>query len=306
MAEGILTRMESFPFDSRFDGYDGDGYPVYDRAVGSLMLRETYKKFFTNGVFPSPGTALAITKGASGLTVLVNPGIAIINGAMGGVVDNDPLELTLDTAAPQGNVCYAIMLRYDNTGDRRSLYFNVVKGEPQESPVPPTPDTTTPEVYELRLGYITVLSGSTNVSEATVTNEKGTSVCPFAAPFVDLDMSYITEDAKQKAEEAMIYFRNVLQEAWQDYGQTAMDDINDLRAEINTYMGLIQSALDETTAGNLQNQINQLSEPQVLTNEEIDLIWLSTVGFPPGESGQGGAGENMDDMTTDEIDGMFE
>ena len=60
--ETSLTRVDSFPFDSRADGYDADGYPVYDRAVGASLLRSTFAKFFSDGVFPSPGDALQIAK----------------------------------------------------------------------------------------------------------------------------------------------------------------------------------------------------------------------------------------------------
>ena len=121
-----LARVESFPFDSRADGYDADGYPVYDRAVGATLLRSTFAKFFSDGVFPSPGTALQISKG-SGLTVTIDPGVFIINGAMGGYL-TDAHSVTLDTAAPQGNVAYGIMLRYDENEQYRSCYIRVVRG----------------------------------------------------------------------------------------------------------------------------------------------------------------------------------
>lgn len=233
-----MTRTESFPFDSKADGYDADGYPVYDRAVGASMLRATFEKFFTDGVFPTPGTALNIGKADTGLAVTVQPGIAIINGAMGGVEGDDPITLTLDTAAPQGNVCYAIMLRYDNTDDKRSLYFNVVRGDASSTPQPPAPDTTTPEVHEMRLGYVTVPSNATDLSGATVTNEKGLEVCPYAAPFEEIDMSTVTADAQASASAAL----------------------ESLQAYIQTNMSFIESAIDGTTAGNLQNQINSLQQ----------------------------------------------
>lgn len=233
-----MTRMESFPFDSKADGYDADGYPVYDRAVGASMLRATFEKFFTDGVFPTPGTALNIGKADTGLAVTVQPGIAIIDGAMGGVEGDDPITLTLDTAAPQGNVCYGIMLRYDNTDERRSLYFNVVRGDASSTPQPPAPDTTTPEVHEMRLGYVTVPSNATDLSEATVTNEKGLEVCPYAAPFEEIDMSTVTADAQASAQAAL----------------TALNQF------IETNKEFVESAIDGTTAGNLQNQINSLQQ----------------------------------------------
>ena len=238
-----LARVESFPFDSRADGYDADGYPVYDRAVGATMLRETFRKFFSDGVFPSPGTALQISKGA-GLTVTIDPGVFIINGAMGGYL-TDAHSLTLDTAAPQGNVCYGIMLRYDETEQHRSCYLRVVRGDAASTPQPPAPDQSTPGVMEYRLGHVTVPSGATDLSGATVTSEKGSSVCPFAAPFEKIDMTGVTADARAAAQEAL----------------------NQLAAYIETNKGLVESALDGTAAGYLQQQINELSS-QI---SEIDL-----------------------------------
>lgn len=248
-----LSRVESFPFDSRADGYDEDGYPVYDRAVGAGLLRSTFAKFFSDGVFPSPGTALQISKG-SGLTVTVQPGIFIIRGAMGGFF-SDPRAITLDSAAPQGNVCYALMLRYDENEASRSCYIRVVRGDAASTPQPPEPDRATPGVYEYRLGYVTVPTGATDLSGATVTNEKGLASCPYAAPFAEIDTDAVVADAKASAEESLTVFSEQLQ----------------------TYYDLVQSAVDGTTAGNLQNQIDRLKVAG-LSEESVDGV---TIAYEP-------------------------
>lgn len=240
-----LSRVESFPFDSRSDGYDADGYPVYDRAVGASMLRETFKKFFSDGVFPSPGNALQISKG-EGLTVTIQPGIFIIRGAMGGYL-TDAHSLTLDTAAPQGNVAYGIMLRYDETEQHRSCYLRVVRGDAAGTPTPPAPDQSTPGVMEYRLGYVTVPTGATDLSGATVTNEKGLEVCPYAAPFEEIDMSAVTADARASANEAL----------------TA------LLAYFESNREAIDEALSGEEATHLQQQITALQEQ--LADFDVDL-----------------------------------
>lgn len=231
-----LSRVESFPFDSRSDGYDAEGYPVYDRAVGASMLRSTFAKFFSDGVFPSPGDALQISKG-SGLTVTIQPGIFIIRGAMGGYL-TDAHSLTLDTAAPQGNVCYGIMLRYDETEQYRSCYLRVVRGDAASSPQPPAPDQSTPGVMEYRLGYVTVPTGSTDLTSATVTNERGLAVCPYAAPFEEIDVSEIVSDTRLAANEALTQLL--------DY--------------FETYRQMVDDAVDDTLAGSLQTQITALQQ----------------------------------------------
>ena len=240
-----LSRVESFPFDSRADGYDADGYPVYDRAVGASMLRATFEKFFSDGVFPSPGDALQISKG-SGLTVTIQPGIFIIRGAMGGYL-TDAHSITLDTAAPQGNVAYGIMLRYDETEQYRSCYLRVVRGDAASSPQPPAPDQSTPGVMEYRLGYVTVPTGATDLTSATVTNEKGLAVCPYAAPFEEIDMSEVTADARASANEAL----------------------TELLAYFESNREAIDAALSGEEATHLQQQITALQEQ--LADFDIDL-----------------------------------
>ena len=264
-----LSRVESFPFDSRSDGYDADGYPVYDRAVGASMLRATFEKFFTDGVFPSPGDALQISKG-SGLTVNIQPGIFIIRGAMGGYL-TDAHSLTLDTAAPQGNVCYGIMLRYDENEQYRSCYIRVVRGDAASSPQPPAPDQSTPGVMEYRLGYVTVPTGSTDLTDATIHNEKGLEVCPYAAPFEDIDLSEVVNDAQVQASESLNAFLAFLQQNWD----------------------LVNSAIDGTTAGNLQAQINEL-ENNALTTENID---NSTIVFEPTATSGGANRLQVNDLS---------
>lgn len=246
-----MSRLESFPFDSKADGYDADGYPVYDRAVGARMLRKTFEQFFTDGVFGKPADALQIAKGESGLYITIKPGIFIIKGAMGGVIDDD-LSILLDTAAPQGNIAYGVMLHYDETdaaGIGRSLSIRIVRGSASASPQPPAPDQSSPGVYEYRLGYVTVPSGATDLSAAVVTNEKGTGVCPYAAPFEEIDLSDIVEDARNQAQEVT--------DAFLVYAQQ--------------YYDIVASAIDDTTAGYLMEMINNISAASFVDNVTLNL-----------------------------------
>ena len=252
MADG-LTRVESFPFDSRADGYDVDGYPVYDRAVGASMLRSTFEKFFTDGVFGTPADALQIEKADSGLAVTIRPGTFIIDGAMGGIpATSDPMKITLESGTVNGNTAYAIMLRIDNNEDTRSLYFRVAKGEASASPTPPEPDRTSLNVYEYRLGYVVLPNGAKDMSSATITNEKGTIMCPYAAPFDEIDLSEVVSDAKNTASSALSAYLSL----------------------VDRYYDLVMSAVDETTAGQLQSQIEELRSSS-LNAGSIDPAYLA-------------------------------
>lgn len=234
MAE-YAQRMESFPFDSSPDvDYDEDGYPIYDRAVGAEAMRRTFAKYFSDGVFPNPAEEMEVSAGDSGLTVKVAPGTCIIKGSMGTLLDE--VVLTLDTEV-QGNTVYGIMAAFDNNEDRRSVYLRVAKGVPGSN-MPPDPDRSTPNIYEYRIADVSLATGATSVSAANITNNKGTSVWPYAAPFEEIDVEAVVRDAKAAAQEAY--------ESFVEYLDENMDFIKD--------------AIDGTTAGNLQNQIDAVKE----------------------------------------------
>lgn len=263
------TQVESFPFDSQADGYDVDGYPVYDRAVGARVLRSVFEKFFSDGVFPNPGDALQINKG-TGLNVTVQPGIFIIKGAMGGIpAGSDPLQIKLSDSASQGSIAYGIMLRYDENADARTLSIRAVAGTASSTPQPPAPDRSTPGVYEYRLGYVSVPNGATDLSGATVTNEKGTSVCPYAAPFEEIDVSGLVHDFQLEAEA-------VIDDLRRQSGQS----LANVQQFIADNMEFVQSAIDGTTAGNLQNQINEL-EQSTINEDALDSRYFQFAASSP-------------------------
>lgn len=245
----VVHTLDAFPFDSSPNLVTTEqGYRRGDRAVDAWTMQRTFAQFFSDGVFGTPADAFQIAKASSGLAVTIQPGMAVIQGAMGGIKESDgALTVTLDTAAAAGNVCYGIMLRYDNNSDVRSLGIRVVKGVAGSSPQPPAPDTTSAGVMELRLGYVTVPNGATDLSNATVTNEKGLSVCPYAAPFEEIDMSEVTADAKSAANEALAA----------------------LLAYFESNREAIDAALSGEEATHLQQQITALQEQ--LADFDIDL-----------------------------------
>lgn len=249
--------LDSFPFDSGPNLiYTDQGYARGDRSVDAWTMQRTFRQFFTNGVFGTPADAWSIAKG-TGMDVTIQPGMAVIEGGMGGIKESEgPLTVTLDTQAAQGNVAYGIMLRYDNNSETRGLAIRVKKGVAGSSPTPPDPDTTSAGVYELRLGYVVVPNGATDLSSAQVVNEKGLSVCPYAAPFVPLDVNGIVLDFRNQAAQLVESFQGEL-----DYkNQSAQQMLAEFLAFLDQYESFVQSAVDGTTAGNLQNQINDIKE----------------------------------------------
>lgn len=251
--------LESFPFDSSPDvEYDDWGYPRFDRAVGAKCLRDALRKFFSSGVFPSPGTALQISK-ADGLAVSIAPGACIVDGAIGTVLE--PMRVTLDAKAPAGKVCYAVMLRADDTEAARAVVVRVAKSEAGPDPQPPEPERK-PGVYEIRLGHVVVPNGASDLSGAVVTNEKGLAVCPYAAPFVEIDVSEIVVDFRNRAEEEMQRF-GVFIDGQKADAQAAVDRFSEFLAK---NIEFVKHAIDGTMAGHLQNQIDELKQTGNIAN----------------------------------------
>ena len=94
-----------------------------------------------------------------------------------------------------------------------------------------------------------VPSGSTDLTDAEVVNEKGSSVCPYAAPFEDIDLDGILSDVRNQSERQ---YRAFL-------------------AYLDANMDFVASAIDGTTAGALSNRIAAL-EGSMTDAEFIDYM----------------------------------
>lgn len=265
--DDILIRLEnSYPFDSNFDGYDDEGYPVYDRAVAALMLRLCLKQFFTTGIFGTPETNLMLTK-ADGYNINIKPGVAIIDGGIGAVADDIGLDVQIIEEPPRGIQTCSVFIRLNDNLDARSLYVRIAHtvGETPAEPI------TAPAIYELRLGYIVIPSNAEDLSEATIYDERGTSVCPYAAPFMEVDIPSILENVKAQAGaqyDAFIQF-------------------------LTTNMEFITSALDGTTAGYLQNRITELKAEYDASFEKVNNTLYTDEGLMDLRESMG-LGHNLD------------
>lgn len=82
-----------YPFESINTGTVDE--PVYDRAITAEMERSFNKLRYTNGVFSSVGSGLAVSAN-SNMIVTVGAGGAHIEGAM--YVNTAPLNLTVEAS----------------------------------------------------------------------------------------------------------------------------------------------------------------------------------------------------------------
>ena len=175
--------MQSYPFTSQVT-YDEQGLPLYDRAVDSEFLRKVFARYFSDGVFYKPTSALQVVAD-SGMQVKVNPGCCHIQGAIG---IEDAQRTLLVQAAEALDRIDTVVARLDLSVAVRSIDLYVVKGTAGESPQAPalTRDST---IWELGLANIFVAKNTATISQQRITDTRlDTSRCGVVAQTIgDLD-----------------------------------------------------------------------------------------------------------------------
>lgn len=237
--------MNSFPFDSIVEAMGDDGLPIYDRAYSAEDFRNVMQVFFSNGVFVNSNTALQVTAG-EGMTVTVAPGKCLINGATGWEKDARTLEIS---EASSSDRIDTVVLRFDDNIEERKIDLHVVKGTAGANPK--RPNLTRGEtVYELGLADIFIPKNTTSISGERITDTRlETERCGVAAPFMKIDTTTFYSQLEAALEK-----------------QTA-----ELQEQTDRAVELAQSAINGTTAGNLQQKISKLQNQTMTTVDSFDI-----------------------------------
>lgn len=222
--------MRSFPFDSIVEAMGEDGLPIYDRAYSAEDFREVLKTFFTNGVFLDQANAFQVTAG-SAMTVTVAPGKGLINGTTCWEQDKRTLEIT---EAGSYDRIDTVVLRWNVNLEARNIDLYVVKGTEGTSPSRPNL-TRTESVYELGIADIFIPRQTTAISNGRITDTRPENErCGIVTPFAKIDTTSFYEQLNSAFEELS----------------------DELKDQTDKAVELAKSVLDGTTAGHLQNQID--------------------------------------------------
>ncbi len=214
----------SYPFESQNTGTAAE--PVYDRAITAENEREFNKLRYVNGVFQSPANALQVTA-AGGLKSSVAPGGAHLEGTM------YYLDAAMQFTHAAANASYdridRIVLRFDTAMDVRGTHLYKLQGTPGSSPQPPA-ITQQANYYEIVLADVRIKKGATEITNADITDQRMNSeLCGLVVPAIPIPLDLT-------------------------------DIYNQYQSSLNQYMQVVEEALDETLAGNLQNQINNKAD----------------------------------------------
>lgn len=219
--------MQSFPFTSEVT-FDDSGFPQFDRAVGSDVLRSILSNYYTNGVFGIGNTNCfkVVAASSGGMSLTVKPGACLINGATGYNMDETRITLANGEAQPRID---SIVLRLDDNKAQRDIHIEVLKGTPQSQPIPPTP-VREGAVYDLVLANVMVKANVATITNADIADARlDKNLCGFVNAINNLNLD-------------SLYMQQI--------------------TLFNDWFDRIKGQLSTDAAGNLQNQINTI-KPKV-------------------------------------------
>lgn len=193
--------------------------PEWDRAITAEDERQFNKLYFTNGVFANPPNSLLVRPGG-GMKIEVSPGGCHIEGAK--AYSTESRYITLSNSDSQLNRIDRVLVRFDLAEAVRSIEIYVREGVPSTTPRPPEIHREN-TYYELVLADVLVKSGTTSISSSQITDQRlNPDLCGMVVPLAD-----------QK-------------------------DTSELWAQIRDSIELVNSALNDTTAGQLEERIGEV------------------------------------------------
>ena len=294
-----MHKLNAFPFTSKLS-YDEHGWPQLDRAVTSEVLRQIYKRYFTNGVFGiSDSTCFQVSVATGGARVSIAPGACQIQGATGYEENAVTLEITPNSSnLPRIDT---VVARLNDNSDYRSIYFDILEGTPAVTPTAPAL-TQSDSVWELGLCNIARAANSSVITNSNITDTRADSArCGYVTAIQQLDTASLYQQFRAYIQEV----RDALDAADATYNETAQNYLTTLETtgdakladitqafnayaavteeEFNNWFASIRDILDEDVAGHLQNEIDEhedrlaLLEQMVIQNQISAPIDLNEV-----------------------------
>lgn len=294
-----MHKLNAFPFTSKLS-YDEHGWPQLDRAVTSEVLRQIYKRYFTNGVFGiSDSTCFQVSVATGGAGLSIAPGACQIQGATGYEENAVTLEITPNSSnLPRIDT---VVARLNDNSDYRSIYFDILEGTPAVTPTAPAL-TQSDSIWELGLCNIARAANSSVITNSNITDTRAdSSRCGYVTAIQQLDTASLYQQFQAYIQEV----QDALDAADATYNETAQNYLTTLKTtgdaqladitqafnayaavteeEFNNWFASIRDILDEDVAGHLQNEIDEhedrlaLLEQMVIQNQISAPIDLNEV-----------------------------
>ena len=204
-----------------------------DRVYDADEFNSLFNGILADGVFASSGSQFRVLADGS-YTVYVQSGQARFHGIW--VQNDDNLPLTLNDADPVFGRIDVVYLEINKQTAVRAASVGVLQGIPQETPSAPSLPNQT-DIYSYELGRVYVASQAGGITQSNVTNYVGLSGTPFATGLLD---------------------------------QVSVDDLLiQWSTEFTEWFENVRDQLSEDAAGNLQNEIDVMSDSLAMHDHSI-------------------------------------
>lgn len=253
--------MVGFPFDSMVEYDPETGDPQFDRAVSSQPMRKLIRDLFTTGVMPNPSNNLQVSAGVDGMTVIVAPGFAVVDGGLCQEAESRTLEVT--AADNNYDRIDTVVLRWNENVDVRTADLYIKPGTPAQNPVRPELQRNN-SIYEIGLADVFVTKRVATITGDKITDTRyESSRCGIVSSVSEWDTTTIYQQVQadlagfKSNEEAsfLSWFNSTTADAEQD-----IEDFEDAQqAAFNLWFQDIMGHLSQDAATDLQNQINDMA-----------------------------------------------
>ena len=162
--------QKSGPFDSTTVVEEIDGFPRGDRAITAEELAAVNAAMISDGVAKKVGDGFRVTAdGTSGTALTVGSGFCMIRGRY--AIDGAAAELDVGFSADDRTIIIA--QRLDVTVAETAGINKIALTSPGQSP------TETATIKELWLARVVIPGGTVNITQAMITDLRGSDVCPW-------------------------------------------------------------------------------------------------------------------------------
>ena len=272
-----------------------------DRKYNSEQISSIFDGIIEDGVYMSIGDQLTV-KSVEGMAVKVGRGRAWFNHTW--TLNDSDLLLTVEQSELLMDRIDAVVLEVNASEGVRANEIKIIKGTPASNPVKPTLEKST-YVHQYALAYINVGKNVIEITQANITNAVGTSETPFVTGIlqtVSIDnliaqWEYEWEAWLGATQLEQAQWTNQQRDAWLNWVAKQEEDLalwfeeyqgeldaiksdmqaysNAAKIDFETWFASIKGKLSEDAAGNLQVQIDDITEKEF--NRYYGLTTKSTI-----------------------------
>lgn len=245
----------------------------HDRKYNAIQMSMIFDGIISDGIYATIGEAMVVKAASEDNVVVVGPG----RGWFDHTWNYNDADLPVN--APISDVLLkridALVIDINANENYRENKIMWVQGTPSSNPVRPTMINTL-EHHQYPLCYVERKPNVEKILQADITNMVGSSECPFVTGILEtINIDQLLLQWKDQWAQFVITYENSATE-WMDdqkadfaaYYTEFKRQMDAFEAasgkEFNDWFASIQDIFDGSVAGNLQNEINQITETEFL------------------------------------------